>query len=253
MATARTSSTAGDPASRLAATVAREIELLAARRAQLRDRQDQLRARVRELDDELGALDKRRLDLDRLLEDEPAPPTASPPRLLGGAALRQHAVAHLLATGQRYDIHYRTWYEQLAADGLLIRGADPVATFLTNITRSPLIARGERSGTYRLDPDAPQRVDTLLVKARDRLRAHGGARSGNGRQHPERLRALIKQLQRMQQEIAECHRIAAEQSENHPGHPHRPTLRMRAAEAASSTDVGDAATEDLSPTRGSSA
>jgi hypothetical protein len=66
--------------------------------------------------------------------------------------LRRHAVAHLLASGQHDDIHYRAWYEQLTANGLIVRGADPAATFLTNVARSPLIARGERPGTYRLAP-----------------------------------------------------------------------------------------------------
>jgi hypothetical protein len=219
MATARTPSSAGERASRLAATVAREIELLAERREGVRRRQDDLRARLRDLDDELSGLDKRQHDLDRLLGDEAAPTSASRPRLLGGATLRRHAVAHLLATGQRHDIHYRTWYEQLAADGLLIRGANPAATFLTNITRSPLITRGERPGTYRLDPDAPQRINTLLVKARDRL--HAVARTDNAPQRPERLRALVKQLQRLQREIAECHRIAAEKTGKDPGRPRR--------------------------------
>jgi hypothetical protein len=191
MATARTPSTARDPASRLAATVAREIELLTAQRERLRHRQDDLRDRLRDLDDELSALNKRQHDLDRLLGDHRVPAAASRARLLGGAALRRHAVAHLLATGQHHDIHYRTWYEQLAADGLLIRGANPAATFLTNITRSPLITRGERPGTYRLDPDAPQRINTLLVKARDRLHATAVARTDNAPQRPERLRALV--------------------------------------------------------------
>ena len=222
MATARTPSTTGKRASRLAATVAREIELLAAQRERLRRRQDDLRARLRDLDDELSALDERQRDLDRLLGDEPAPTAASRPRLLGGAALRRHAVAHLLATGQRHDIHYRTWYEQLAADGLLIRGANPAATFLTNITRSPLVTRGERPGTYRLDPDAPQRINTLLVKARDRLQT--AARTDNAPQRPERLRALVKQLQRLQHEITQCHQIAAEQTGKDPGRSRRPKV-----------------------------
>lgn len=212
MATARTPSPARERTSRLAATVAREIELLAARRERLRQRQDGLRARLRDLDDELSALDERQHGLDRLLGDEPTPTAAARPGLLGGATLRRHAVAHLLATGQHHDIHYRTWYEQLAADGLLIRGANPAATFLTNITRSPLITRGERPGTYRLNPHAAQRIDTLLVKARDRLHATTLVDGGSSTQRLEQLRALINRLERLQREIAECRRIAAEQA-----------------------------------------
>ena len=209
MTTARTASTTTEKsASRLAEIVAREIELLAARRERVRHRQHGLRAQLRDLDDQLSALDRREHDLDRLLGDEPVPVAASAPRLLRGAALRHRAVAHLLATGQQHDIHYRAWYEQLAADGLLIRGANPAATFLTNITRSPLIARGQRPGTYRLDPDAAPRIHTLLVKARARLHATSLTGPHAAAQRAARLLALIHQLERLEREIAECHRIA---------------------------------------------
>jgi hypothetical protein len=211
MATARRPIQAEEDASRLAATVAREIELLAARRHRLRERQNDLRAQLSDLDTQLHALDQRRHRLDRLLADPPAPAAGSGPRLLGGASLRRHAVAHLLATGQHHDIHYRAWYEQLAAEGMLIRGADPVATFLTNITRSPLITRGERPGTYRLDADVTQRIETLLVKARDRLHAADTVPAERAPERTERLRALVTRLQRAQREIVECRRIAAKE------------------------------------------
>jgi hypothetical protein len=211
MATARTRSTAEESASRIAATVSREIELLEVQRERLRQRQDDLRARLGDLDDELSALDQRQRDLDRLLREEPEPAAEPSPRLLGGAALRRHAVARLLATGQYHDIHYRTWYEQLAADGLLIRGANPAATFLTNITRSPLVTRGDEPGTYRLDPHAGQRINTLLARARERVRATNGTR-GITPDRAHRLRALISRLKRAQAEIAECHRLARQRS-----------------------------------------
>ena len=217
MATARRRPSGQQDASRLAATVAREIDLMAARRTRLRERQNDLRAQLRELDIQLHALDSRERDLDRLIADGPAAVAGSTPRLLGGATLRKHAVAHLLATDQQHDIHYRTWYEQLAADGLLIRGADPAATLLTNITRSPLITRGEEPGTYRLDLEAAQRVETLLVKARERLHAATGPDPAQrAPQRAERLRAMINRLARIQREIAECRRIAAERASTRP-------------------------------------
>jgi hypothetical protein len=208
MATMRTRSDAEQRTSRQAATIAREMELLAGRRERLRERQDDLRTQLRELDDELAALNQRKRDLDRLLGHPAAAPDRAAPRLLGGATLRRHAVAHLLATGQHHDIHYRAWYEQLAANGLLVRGADPAATLLTNITRSPLITRGRQPGTYRLDVHAARRVDTLLAKARRRLQAGELAAA----QRTERLGALVNRLERVQREIAECERMAAEQA-----------------------------------------
>jgi hypothetical protein len=220
MATARAPSSARNRASRLATTVAREIELLATRRERVRERQEALRAQLDDLADQLGELDRRRSDLDRILGEESASPTAAPPKLIGGAALRRHAVAHLLASGQHNDIHYRTLYEQLAADGLIIRGADPAATFLTNVARSPLIERGERPGTYRLAPLAAQRIETLLVKARHRLRLTTATTADRRTERMKQLRALIRRLERVQTEIAECHRLATEQTQ---GDRHRPS------------------------------
>ena len=221
MATARARSNARNGASRLATTVAREIELLAIRRERLRERQQALRAQLDDLADQLGELDSRRGDLDRLLGEEPASPAVAPPRLIGGGALRRHAVAHLLACGQHDDIHYRAWYEQLAADGLIVRGADPAATFLTNVARSPLIERGERPGTYRLAPLAAQRIETLLERARNRLRLTTAKTSDGGAERIRRLRALVRRLERVRTEIAECHRLAAEQTAGDQQRPYR--------------------------------
>ncbi len=222
MATARARSNARNGASRLATTVARELDLLAIRRERLRERQQALRAQLDDLADQLGKLDSRRRDLDRLLGEEPAPPApAPPPRLIGGGALRRHAVAHLLACGQHDDIHYRAWYEQLAADGLIVRGADPAATFLTNVARSPLIERGERPGTYRLAPLAAQRIETLLVNARNRLRLTTATTADRGTERTRRLRALVRRLERVQTEIAECHRLATEQTAGDQQRPSR--------------------------------
>jgi ABC-type transporter Mla subunit MlaD len=80
MATAQRPSNAED-ASRLAATVAREIDLLAARR----DRQNELRAQLSDLGTQLDTLDRRRRDVDRLLADSPPPAAGSTPRLLGAS------------------------------------------------------------------------------------------------------------------------------------------------------------------------
>ena len=195
----------------MAARVAREVELLAARRERVRERQDRLRAQLRDLEAQLRELEQRRHDLDRLLgDDRDTGHTSGPaPQLLGGAALRRRAVAHLLATGQHAEIHYRAWHDQLAADGLLIRGANPAATFLANITRSPLVARGTAPGTYRLDLEAQQRITTLLVRARKRLDALPDRQPIAGSSRRERLLALIRRLEDQQREIADCRRLAA--------------------------------------------
>ena len=140
MASTRARSATHSEARGLTAKVAREIELLTARRHQVAGRQDRLRAQLRDLDAQLNELDARQGELARLAADDPYSNGASPDRarLLGGAALRRHAVAHLLATRHYHEIHYRAWHDQLAATGILIRGTDPAATLLANITRGPL-------------------------------------------------------------------------------------------------------------------
>ena len=177
MATARARSSARNGASRLATTVARELELLATRRERLREREQALRAQLDALADRLGELDSRRRDLDRLLGEEPAAPAAAPPRLIGGAALRRHAVAHLLTCGQHRDIHYRAWYEQLAADGLSPRGRSrrdlpdqrrTLAADRARRTTRDLPARSARRRTHR--DAARQRAQSPAPHDRHRRR-----------------------------------------------------------------------------------
>lgn len=209
MASVAPTSPSSEHPSRIGKLIAREIELLRARRRRLHERQDELRRRLGELDRVLEELDDRQHDLQHALAtagDEAGRGTAVPP-LLGGAHLRRHAVAHLIATRQHGPIHYREWAEQLAAEGVVIRGADPAATLLTNITRSPLITRGEKPGTYRLDPEAAHRIKALLVTAKDRIRPTNGSQ-GVTADRARRLRALVSRLESAQAEIAECHRLA---------------------------------------------
>jgi hypothetical protein len=48
-------------------------------------------------------------------------------------------------------IHYKEWYALLRAAGFRIGGKDPLASFLSNISRCPDVeAVGNRSGRYRL-------------------------------------------------------------------------------------------------------
>jgi hypothetical protein len=62
-------------------------------------------------------------------------------------------------------IHYRDWFELVQEDGVEIVGKDPLATFLTQITRSPVVVRvDEEQGVYALDPHG------AYERARDRFR-----------------------------------------------------------------------------------
>jgi len=139
-----------------AATAREEAERLRVRALELRARGERwvergeealseaarLETRVRELDEMLGRAPQMRLDLQT--------------EALRGQRLRAAAVAVLVEqVGTRKPIHYREWYRLLTDRGLIAAGKDPVATFLTQITRSPLIERvGGKGGVYQVDPGA---------------------------------------------------------------------------------------------------
>lgn len=71
---------------------------------------------------------------------------------LSGQRVAEVAVAiaeRELAPGQ--VIHYKQWFALLQAAGFRVRGKDPLASFLANISRAPQVeALGNRSGQYRL-------------------------------------------------------------------------------------------------------
>ena len=48
-------------------------------------------------------------------------------------------------------VHYRIWFDALVQSGYRILGLDPLATFLTQVTRIEKVESvGRRSGLYRL-------------------------------------------------------------------------------------------------------
>lgn len=70
---------------------------------------------------------------------------------LGGRALRDKALEILEA--QRIDgpIHYTEWFNLLVAEGYSVRGQNPLATFLSQISRDERIEPlGAKSGKYQL-------------------------------------------------------------------------------------------------------
>ena len=221
MATARTRSTAGTSASRLATTVAREIELLATRRERLRDRQQACAPARRSRRRTRRPSTSRQHDLDRLLGTNPPRRPPRPP-----AARRRHAAPTRRRAPARHRPARRHPLPHLVRAARRRRTLCPRGQPRRNLPnqRHPLCAhhRGERPGTYRLDPDAAQRINTLLVKARERLHAATLAHTDNAPQRTERLTELVQRLQRLQREITQCHRIAAQQTDDDPRRSRRP-------------------------------
>src|SRR4051794_5431539 len=82
---------------------------------------------------------------------------------LRGPAIRPAPGEGLRALPERPQaLHSRAWFAAVRAAGFEVAGKDPLAVFLTQLSRSPVVRRGTQSGVYALDPDAPRRL-------RDRL------------------------------------------------------------------------------------
>jgi hypothetical protein len=176
---------------------ARLLRAAAAERAEVRRHRERLAGARERLCDELAAieaslreLDEREALLDRLTgpdetgrartkpaasRDARAPggagppagpsaravesPTARPDDRLRGPAIRRAAVEVLLAHPDRPQaLHYRAWFDAVTAAGYEVLGKDPLAVFLTQLGRSPVVRRGTQSGVYELDPGAPRRL-----------------------------------------------------------------------------------------------
>lgn len=101
------------------------------------------------------------------------PPDGGPPprALLRGARIREIAVLLLASSANpTRPIHYQQWYRLLRDAGYGIDAQDPLATFLTQVTRSPVVRRADAPGVYALDLDAPRVLGDRLQQLEQRLR-----------------------------------------------------------------------------------
>jgi hypothetical protein len=162
--------------------------------------------RARDLDELLGRAPQLRLDLD---SDG-----------LRGQRLRQLAVETLARRhGLGQPIHYRDWYRLVTEEaGQEVEAKDPLATFLVQVTRSPVVAKVEADpGVYLLDPDragaqavdAVRRAEAALrqaeldyAEARDGQTGDGDAASIEARRRLDSTRRKLEQVQREMAEIA---------------------------------------------------
>jgi hypothetical protein len=131
------------------ARIERTVKTLSERRAAAQ-------AKVADVDAQIAQCERRRGALTELC-GEPAPPVASSGgsvpalRALGGVELRRAAARLLWAQRGGEEIHHREWYERMLAAGYAVNGADPVASFLTNIRGCPAVVGGSAPGHYRLE------------------------------------------------------------------------------------------------------
>jgi hypothetical protein len=176
------------PSARLVRAAAAERADLCRHRERLLAARDRLRAELESIEAALRDLEER----DALLERVAGPPVASDARagerpgvahagvrdqgagaasLLRGPAIRRAAVQVLRALPDRPQaLHYRAWFDAVRAAGFEVAGKDPLAVFLTQLSRSPVVRKGTQSGVYELDAAAPRRLRERLEALHAELR-----------------------------------------------------------------------------------
>lgn len=169
---------------RLSAAAAAERERLEREMIRIERRAADAAVDLQRLVDQREALRERVALLDRLApppplqeelkveDDVPTEPPAAPPNgYLRGARIRTVAV-HLLAASDEADsaIHYADWFAMLERAGFGVAGKDPVAAFLTQLTRSPVVEKADGPGHYRLDLSAPRELQRRLRDLQEELR-----------------------------------------------------------------------------------
>jgi hypothetical protein len=178
-----------NPSSRLLRAAVAERADLERHRERLTGERNRILGELRQLDETLATVDRR---LDVLAElagptaasathttggagHETAVPDPAPDQghtVLRGPAIREAAVRVLIAQPGAIDaLHYRQWYELLLEAGFRVAGKDPLAVFLTQLNRSPLVRKASAPGVYEVDRQAPirirQRLDRLQAELRE--------------------------------------------------------------------------------------
>jgi hypothetical protein len=181
-----------NPSSRLLRAAVAEQADLVRHRERLTHERALLLGELRQLDEALAAADRRLGMLAELAgqaegsvaEDGSEAPGKSTARssaqnatqdddrpVLRGPAIREAAVRVLLAQPEPIEaLHYRKWYELLVGAGFRIAGKDPVAVFLTQLSRSPLVRKTSAPGVYEVDRQAPHRIRHRLERLQAELR-----------------------------------------------------------------------------------
>jgi hypothetical protein len=204
------------PSRRLQRAAEAERDELRKTRQQLLSKREEVLSRLHELDEALAEVRDRETLLDRL-----TPATATNARevgpnevseaheLLRGPAIRETAVRVLTARGGVEAIHYRQWFKLLAAAGYGVAGKDPLAVFLTQISRSPVVRKGTQAGVYELDLDSSARLRRELDRLQSELRDLADVQQptlslAQVRSRRERVTAAIGRVER---ELEEADRV----------------------------------------------
>lgn len=169
--------------SRLARAAGAERMALLRERDKLIRRRDAAARQLAAVEEQLGDVQERLELIDRLVPEaanvHPLPARDASAEGLRGAAIRAAAIAVLRdrAGGAAAPIHYKQWYDALRSAGHQVAGKDPLAVFLTQISRSPVVRRAAEPGVYELDLDAPANLRSRLERLHARLAEQSGDRA----------------------------------------------------------------------------
>jgi hypothetical protein len=204
---------------RLRRAAAAERAELARHRERLLGEREHLRAELARIEAGLADIDDRETLLARLapIKETDTTSTAPTPMLavagetgtgaagaLRGPAIREAAVRVLADRPDIEALHYRRWYEMVTAQGFRVAGKDPLAVFLTQLSRSPVIRKGTQAGVYELDRSAVSRLrrelDELQLQLRELTSQTSTADLGAIRERRGALNAEIGQTEKALEE-----------------------------------------------------
>ena len=209
------------PSARLLRAAAAERAELDRHRARLVRERESLMSELARIEQGLSDLDERRRLLDRLAPS--AAPAAPAPaetgaaegtdpqnlRLLRGPEIRERAVELLVRAGDAEALHYRAWYDLLRTAGYGVIGKDPLAVFLTQLGRSPVVRKGTQAGVYELDRGAVPRLRGDLERLRQELLGLTAGRPATAdlREIRARREALTVAIAKVERALEEAERV----------------------------------------------
>jgi hypothetical protein len=129
-----------------------ERDKLLARKAEAHERATHFEALAEQARGEEAALAASIRDIEETVGISPQIALCEICEELRGERLREVALEVLRERATDGDpIHYRAWFEALVESGYRVSGKDPVASFLTQVSRIERVEKvGRRSGLYRL-------------------------------------------------------------------------------------------------------
>jgi hypothetical protein len=201
------------PSRRLVRAAQAERAELGKRRARLQSERDEALARVQELDDALALLDDHERLVARLAgpaEQATAPDTdAVPPdaHRLKGPEVRRVAVGLLATDLRRPAVHYRDWYQRLVDAGYAVDGKDPLAVFLTQLSRSPVVRRSTQAGVYEIDYTAVGNLEAQRASLDREMRQLLSSQDADLSSIRARRQELTKAVSRVERALEEAREL----------------------------------------------